>query len=48
MTHHLFHPYGTDSLQDKKEEDIMLEVTLDDSLQSQYNCPAPVPAGSRI
>ncbi|KAK3322131.1 cytochrome P450 [Apodospora peruviana] len=35
VTHHLFHPYGTDSLQNKQDEDMMREVTFDDSLQNR-------------
>lgn len=35
VTHHLFHPYGTNSLEDEKDEEIMREVTFDDSLQSK-------------
>ncbi|KAH6636502.1 cytochrome P450 [Chaetomium tenue] len=34
VTHHLFHPNGTDSLLSSKDEEIMREVTFDDSLQS--------------
>ena len=36
VTHHLFHPYGADSLRNKQDEEIMCEVTFDDSLQSEY------------
>ncbi|KAG7290626.1 hypothetical protein NEMBOFW57_000629 [Staphylotrichum longicolle] len=42
VTHHLFHPHGTDSLLSSKDEEIMLEVTFDDSLQNrlfQYYWP---------
>ncbi|KAF7559346.1 hypothetical protein G7046_g4830 [Stylonectria norvegica] len=35
VTHHLFHPYGTDCLGTKEDEDMMHEVTADDSLQSK-------------
>ncbi|KAL2271595.1 hypothetical protein VTJ83DRAFT_966 [Remersonia thermophila] len=36
VTHHLFHPHGTDSLlQGGKDEAIMREVTFDDSLQNR-------------
>ncbi|KAK0722862.1 cytochrome P450 3A13 [Lasiosphaeria miniovina] len=35
VTHHLFHPYGTDSLQTEQDEAIMREVTFDDSLQNR-------------
>ncbi|KAL2256753.1 hypothetical protein VTK26DRAFT_1176 [Humicola hyalothermophila] len=35
VTHHLFHPHGTNSLQNDKDADIMREVTLDDSLQNR-------------
>ncbi|KAI1393761.1 cytochrome P450 3A13 [Hypoxylon trugodes] len=41
-THHLFHPYGSDSLRIPKDEETMKEVTLDDSLQNrlvQYYSP---------
>ncbi|KAK4190043.1 putative sterigmatocystin biosynthesis P450 monooxygenase [Podospora australis] len=42
VTHHLFHPHGSNSLLDKNDEEIMREVTFDDSLQNrlvQYYCP---------
>ncbi|KAK4043948.1 putative sterigmatocystin biosynthesis P450 monooxygenase [Parachaetomium inaequale] len=42
VTHHLFHPNGTDSLLSSKDEEIMREVTFDDSLQNrlfQYYWP---------
>ncbi|KAI1085817.1 cytochrome P450 3A13 [Whalleya microplaca] len=35
VTHHLFHPYGSDSLRNPEEEEIMKQVTLDDSLQNR-------------
>ena len=35
VTHHLFHPHGADSLLSSKDEEIMREVTFDDSLQSK-------------
>lgn len=35
VTHHLFHPYGTDSLRNKDDERIMREVTFDSSLQNR-------------
>ncbi|KAI0128477.1 cytochrome P450 [Xylariales sp. AK1849] len=35
VTHHLFHPYGSDSLRNSKDEEIMLQVTFDDSLQNR-------------
>ncbi|KAK3391929.1 cytochrome P450 [Sordaria brevicollis] len=35
VTHHLFHPYGADSLRNKQDEEIMREVTFDDSLQNR-------------
>ena len=34
VTHHLFHPHAADSLLSSKDEEIMREVTFDDSLQS--------------
>ncbi|KAI0146012.1 cytochrome P450 3A13 [Hypoxylon sp. NC0597] len=34
-THHLFHPYGSDSLRDLRDEEIMKQVTLDESLQNR-------------
>ncbi|KAI1102249.1 cytochrome P450 3A13 [Jackrogersella minutella] len=43
VTHHLFHPYGSDSLRDLKDEEIMKQVTFDDSLQNrliQYYNPS--------
>ncbi|KAI1777520.1 cytochrome P450 3A13 [Hypoxylon cercidicola] len=42
-THHLFHPYGSDSLRNLKDEEIMKQVTFDDSLQNrlvQYYNPS--------
>ncbi|KAK4157148.1 eukaryotic translation initiation factor 5 [Chaetomidium leptoderma] len=35
VTHHLFHPHATDSLLSSKDEEIMREVTFDDSLQNR-------------
>ncbi|KAF5514919.1 putative sterigmatocystin biosynthesis P450 monooxygenase STCB [Colletotrichum fructicola] len=35
ITHHLFHPYGTNSLQKKEDLDMMHQVTSDDSLRSR-------------
>ncbi|KAH9438148.1 hypothetical protein MCOR02_001787 [Pyricularia oryzae] len=35
VTHHLFHPLCTNSLQDKQDGDIMREVTFDDSLKNR-------------
>ncbi|KAJ9154735.1 Cytochrome P450 [Pleurostoma richardsiae] len=35
VSHHLFHPYGSNSLQSQHDEDIMLEVTGDSSLQNR-------------
>ncbi|KAI1810323.1 cytochrome P450 [Poronia punctata] len=35
VTHHLFHPYGSDSLRDPKDEEIMKQVAFDDSLQNR-------------
>lgn len=35
VTHHLFHPYGSDSLRDEKDEEVMKQVTFDDSLQNR-------------
>ncbi|KAI1417733.1 cytochrome P450 3A13 [Hypoxylon sp. FL1857] len=43
VTHHLFHPYGSDSLRDLRDEEIMKQVTFDDSLQNrlvQYYNPS--------
>lgn len=37
VTHHLFHPYGTNCLENKDDEDMMHQVASDDSLQSA--CP---------
>ncbi|KAH7313315.1 cytochrome P450 [Stachybotrys elegans] len=34
-THHLFHPHGTNCLQDPKDEDMMHQVAADDSLQNR-------------
>jgi len=41
VTHHLFHPHGSNSLEVKQDEDIMRQVAFDDSLQSE-----PSPAAS--
>ena len=38
VTHHLFHPYGTNSLQSKEDAEVMRELTFDDSLQSRLPC----------
>ncbi|RYP22980.1 hypothetical protein DL767_008938 [Monosporascus sp. MG133] len=35
VTHHLFEPYGSDSLRDPTHEEIMKQVTFDDSLQNR-------------
>ncbi|KAI1432335.1 cytochrome P450 [Xylaria sp. CBS 124048] len=35
VTHQLFHPYGSDSLQSSQDEDIMKQVAFDDSLQNR-------------
>ncbi|KAI1854605.1 hypothetical protein JX265_007525 [Neoarthrinium moseri] len=35
ITHHLFHPYGSDSLRSTEDEEIMRQVTFDDSLQNR-------------
>ncbi|KAL7626397.1 hypothetical protein AAE478_003169 [Parahypoxylon ruwenzoriense] len=35
VTHHLFHPYGSDSLRNQNDEEIMKQVTFDDSLQNR-------------
>ncbi|KAI0024972.1 cytochrome P450 3A13 [Xylariomycetidae sp. FL0641] len=43
VTHHLFHPHGSDSLRNLKDEEVMKQVTFDDSLQNrlvQYYNPA--------
>ncbi|KAI3337102.1 cytochrome P450 3A13 [Xylariaceae sp. AK1471] len=43
VTHQLFHPYGSDSLRNAKDEDIMKQVAFDDSLQNrlvQYYSPS--------
>lgn len=45
VTHHLFHPNGTDSLLSSKDEEIMREVTFDDSLQSKSKTYWLVPDG---
>ncbi|KAI0481179.1 cytochrome P450 [Xylariaceae sp. FL0804] len=42
-THHLFHPYGSDSLRNPDDEEVMKQVAFDDSLQNrllQYYSPA--------
>ncbi|EGO58069.1 hypothetical protein NEUTE1DRAFT_82239 [Neurospora tetrasperma FGSC 2508] len=51
VTHHLFHPYGTDSLRNKQDEEIMREITFDDSLQNRqlsYYSPTLHKAISKI
>ncbi|KAK1497434.1 cytochrome P450, partial [Colletotrichum cuscutae] len=35
VTHHLFHPYGTNSLQKQEDTDMMEQVTTDDSLRNR-------------
>ncbi|RYC63256.1 hypothetical protein CHU98_g2955 [Xylaria longipes] len=35
VTHQLFHPYGSDSLRNPQDEDIMKQVAFDDSLQNR-------------
>ncbi|KAL8303758.1 hypothetical protein RB597_004843 [Gaeumannomyces tritici] len=35
VTHHLFHPFGASSLRSKADEEVMREVTFDDSLQNR-------------
>ncbi|KAI1306351.1 cytochrome P450 3A13 [Xylaria venustula] len=43
VTHQLFHPYGSDSLRNSQDEDIMKQVAFDDSLQNrliQYYNPS--------
>ncbi|KAK4231524.1 putative sterigmatocystin biosynthesis P450 monooxygenase [Podospora fimiseda] len=43
VTHHLFHPYGTNSLQTKEDKQILHELTFDDSLKNRlvsYYSPA--------
>ncbi|OLN81689.1 putative sterigmatocystin biosynthesis P450 monooxygenase STCB-like protein 5 [Colletotrichum chlorophyti] len=43
VTHHLFHPYGSNCLENKDDEDMMHQVAADDSLQNrlvQHYSPA--------
>lgn len=35
ITHHLFHPHGTDCITNKDDEEMMHQVAADDSLQSK-------------
>lgn len=35
VTHHLFHPHGTDCITNKDDEEMMHQVAADDSLQSK-------------
>ncbi|PKS12672.1 hypothetical protein jhhlp_000880 [Lomentospora prolificans] len=35
VTHHLFHPYGTDCLKDRADAEMMHQVASDDSLQNR-------------
>lgn len=35
VSHHLFHPYGSNSLQNSDDEAVMREVAFDSSLQSK-------------
>ncbi|KAI1501261.1 cytochrome P450 3A13 [Biscogniauxia marginata] len=50
VTHHLFHPFGSDSLRYEKDEEVMKQVTFDDSLQNRlvkyYNPPLYKALGS--
>lgn len=41
VTHHIFHPHGTNCLQDAADQEMMHQVAADDSLQST---PAPIQA----
>lgn len=36
VTHHLFHPYGSNCLENEADEEMMHQVAADDSLQSEY------------
>lgn len=36
VTHHLFHPYGTNCLENTADETMMHQVAADDSLQSTF------------
>ena len=38
VTHHLFHPNGTDCLRKGEDEEMMHQVAADDSLQSKPQC----------
>lgn len=35
ISHHLFHPYGSDAIRNQDDAEIMKEVTFDDSLQNR-------------
>ncbi|ETS76382.1 hypothetical protein PFICI_11769 [Pestalotiopsis fici W106-1] len=35
VSHHLFHPYGSDSIRNQDDAEIMKQVTFDDSLQNR-------------
>nr|UYD62325.1 cytochrome P450 [Leptographium qinlingense (nom. inval.)] len=51
VTHHLFHPYGADSLRNEADADIMREATFDDSLQNRlisWYSPALYAVAGRI
>ncbi|KAL6913163.1 hypothetical protein FSST1_010923 [Fusarium sambucinum] len=51
VTHQLFHPYGSNCLQDKEDEEMMHQVAADDSLQNrlvQYYSPVVYSLGSKI
>lgn len=37
VTHQLFHPYGSNCLQNKDDEEMMHQVAADDSLQSKLS-----------
>lgn len=39
ITHHLFHPNGSDCIGTRADEDMMHQVAADDSLQSKPTCP---------
>lgn len=51
VTHQLFHPYGSNCLQDKQDEEMMHQVAADDSLQNrlvQYYSPVLHNLGSKV
>ncbi|CAK7266343.1 hypothetical protein SEPCBS57363_002048 [Sporothrix epigloea] len=46
VTHHLFHPFGSNALRDAEDENVMREVSFDNTLPRrllEYYCPSGLP-----